>query len=313
MAFLAIIISLKAFYILYLILGIPLIWIYYKYKKENLILNILKNKIFYFFSTLIFLVILTYFFNTGCLIYPISFSCFDNFDWSIGVDATIEMNKHYQLWSKAGKTPNFITENPELYLQNMNWLSNWINLYFFNKVSDFLLGIFLLCLIFYFIFSQKEQKHFQNNLFKQKIILIYIFLVILLIEWFLNHPALRYGGYVLISLIVFVPFSYFLGKNQVDYESKNIKIKVFTLIFLTIIIFSIRNFSRIYDEMNKYNYNPILRPFFYIDDKHFRIQKRFDHLIKNYEICQNQTKNCNSEILEKIRKTYFQKYIFIND
>ena len=71
LAFLAIIISLKAFYILYLILVIPLIWIYYKYKKENLIFNLFKNKIFYLFSILIFLVILNYFFNTGCLIYPV--------------------------------------------------------------------------------------------------------------------------------------------------------------------------------------------------------------------------------------------------
>ena len=313
LAFLAIIISLKAFYILYLILVIPLIWIYYKYRKENLIFNFLKNKIFYLFSFLIFLVILNYFFNTGCLIYPVSLSCFDNFDWSIGADATMKMNEHYQLWSKAGKTPNFITENPEIYLQNMNWISNWINLYFFNKVSDFLLGIFLLCFIFYFIFYQKEQKRLQKNFFKQKIILIYLFLVLLLIEWFLNHPALRYGGYVLISLIIFIPLSYFLGKKQIDFRSKNIKTKVFTLIFLTIIIFSTRNFSRIYDEMNKYNYNPILRPFFYIDEKHFRIQKHFDHLIQNYEICQNEIKTCNLEILEKIRKTYFQRYIFIND
>ena len=79
----------------------------------------------------------------------------------------------------------------------------------------------------------------------------------------LNHPALRYGGYVLISLIIFIPLSYFLGKKQFDFRSKNIKTRVFTLIFLTIIIFSTRNFSRIYDEMNKYNYNPILRPFLY--------------------------------------------------
>ena len=313
LAFLAIIISLKAFYILYLILGIPLVWIYYKYKKQNLIFNLLKNKIFYFFSTLISLVILTYFFNTGCLIYPVSLSCFDNFDWSIGAEATTKMNEHYQLWSKAGKTPNFVTENPEIYLQKMNWVSNWISLYFFNKVSDFLLGIFLLCIIFFFTFYQKDQKHLKEISFWQKIIFIYVFLILLLVEWFLNHPALRYGGYVLIALIVFIPFSYFFGKMKIDYKKQNIKIKVFTLIFLTIIIFSTRNLSRIYDEMNKYNYNPILSPFYYIDEKHFRIQKNFDNLIKNYNICLNENNNCNSEIIGKVRKTYFQKYIFIND
>ena len=58
---------------------------------------------------------------------------FDNFDWSIGVDRTLKMNEHYQLWSKAGKTPNFKISNPELYLKDFNWLPNWIDLYFLIK------------------------------------------------------------------------------------------------------------------------------------------------------------------------------------
>ena len=40
---------------------------------------------------------------------------------------------------KGGATPNFRVENPEIYIKNLNWVSNWIDIYFFNKVSDFLL------------------------------------------------------------------------------------------------------------------------------------------------------------------------------
>ena len=48
------------------------------------------------------------------------------------------MNQHYNLWSKAGTTPNFGVTNPEEYLKDFKWLSNWFDLYFFNKVSDFI-------------------------------------------------------------------------------------------------------------------------------------------------------------------------------
>ena len=51
------------------------------------------------------------------------------------------MNNHYQLWSKAGLTPNFRIEDPEFYLKNFNWVNNWFDLYFFNKMSDFFIRI----------------------------------------------------------------------------------------------------------------------------------------------------------------------------
>ena len=100
-------------------------------KKLDLFFYLFKNSFFYLFLLSIIFLVVIYFFNTGCLIYPVSFTCFNNFDWSIGVEETIQMNKHYQLWSKAGKTPNFVIDNPEFYLQNFNWVPNWIDLYIF--------------------------------------------------------------------------------------------------------------------------------------------------------------------------------------
>ena len=86
----------------------------YKYKKFNLVIYSLNNLYFYAFSLLLLIVISIYFFNTGCLIYPLSFTCFDSFDWSIGVENTVKMNEHYQLWSKAGKTPNSNVLDPKI-------------------------------------------------------------------------------------------------------------------------------------------------------------------------------------------------------
>ena len=94
-----IIVSLKSFYVLYLILIIPLIYILFKNNKLELFYYILKNRIFYLFIFLISLIVLTYFFNSGCLIYPVYQTCFDNLSWSTGIDA-VKKDIWYQQWSK---------------------------------------------------------------------------------------------------------------------------------------------------------------------------------------------------------------------
>ena len=54
----------------------------------------------------------------------------------------------YELWSKAGATPNYIVENIDYYLTGLNWVPNWIDNYFFNKFSDYLFGVLLTTVIF---------------------------------------------------------------------------------------------------------------------------------------------------------------------
>ena len=62
------------------------------------------------------------------------------------------MNNWYEQWSKAGAGPNFRVENPELYIKKFNWVNHWLEYYFFNKVSDFLFGIFFVVLVFILFF-----------------------------------------------------------------------------------------------------------------------------------------------------------------
>ena len=149
---LGIIISLKAFYILYVIFVIPVIFYYYKNNKLELILNLFKEKYTYLFATLIVCVLIINLFNSGCLIYPVAVTCSDNLIWSIPISEVNLMNDWYEQWSKAGAGPDFRVENPELYIQNFNWISNWFKEYFFYKVSDFLLGLIFVVLFFSFLF-----------------------------------------------------------------------------------------------------------------------------------------------------------------
>ena len=302
---LGIIISLKAFYVLYLIFFIPLLWIFYKKNFFYLIFDTFKNKIFYLFVFLILCVLLNYFLNTGCLIYPVYQTCLGSFDWSLGVSETIQMNNHYQLWSKAGLTPTFRIDEPKLYLQDFNWVSNWLNLYFFNKVSDFLIGLFFLSLISVLIFYKK--KKIKIKLYKN-IYLIYFTIFLLSFEWFFNHPALRYGGYVLIAIIILFPTSLILSKN--NFAINELRKRTYIFILIVSVVFLSRNFMRIDKEIKQYNYQPIINSFYYLDKSHFRIEESMNNLISNKENCEKKLDICNEKLSSGIKKIAPRLYIF---
>ena len=193
-----------------------------------------------------------------------SFTCFDSFEWAIGAENTDKMNEHYQLWSKAGKTPNSNVLDPKNYLINFNWIPNWIDLYFFNKVSDFLLGLFAVNLIVFIFFFKRNKTKFIFDKKIRNILILYLFIFILFAEWFINHPALRYGGFTLIALSIFIPLSIFL-ESRLNINDK-LKKKVTFLIFTSFIIFSLKNIDRIFNEFDKYNFNPLINAHYFISD-----------------------------------------------
>ena len=267
-ALFGIIISLKAFYFLYFIFFIPLFYFIYKKKKNflNSINFFLKNRYFVYFLFLILFVIFSYFTNTGCLLYPVAFTCFDNLAWSISSDVASQMNDHYELWSKAGLTPISKVANPSEYIQGFNWVNNWINLYFFNKVSDFLLGLFFVILILKLcLMGNSKIKSFNYS--NKCIIGTYLLLIILLFEWFYNHPALRYGGFSIFVLLIFIPFSIYFARYKINYKKFN-KIAII-LIITSVLILELRNTARIVKEINIYNYEPFKETFYTIKDDNF--------------------------------------------
>ena len=304
----ALIISFKAFYILYIIFIIPL-FLYILRNKKNYIQTsyfLFFNRYFILVLVLIFFIIFTYFINTGCLVYPLSLTCFDGISWGIPLIQVQQMNDWYELWSKGGAGPNFRIENPEEYIKNFNWISNWIDIYFFNKVSDFILGIILLICIFLFFFRKSFFKKTIINV-DHYVYLVYLLILILGIEWFYNHPALRYGGYHIIALLLFIPISVKLGSAQIDLK-KYSKISI-VLVSLTTIIFLSRNINRIVNEVEQYSYKPIRQTYYFLDDSHFRIQKEMDQSIEQYNNCKNKNFECNKDV--KIKKV-MGKIIFIN-
>ena len=304
----ALIISFKAFYILYIIFIIPL-FLYILKKKKNYIQTsyfLFFNKYFVLFLFLFLFILFTYFINTGCLVYPLSFTCFDGMSWGIPLTQVQQMSDWYELWSKGGAAPNFRIDNPETYLKNFNWVSNWINIYFFNKVSDFLLGIIFLISIFLFCF---RVAFFNRKIIRvdNHVYLVYLLIFVLGIEWFYNHPALRYGGYHIIALLIFIPLAVKLSSSQTDLK-KYTKVAI-VLVSITTIIFISRNINRMNNEVESYGYKPIKQTYYFLDDSHFRIQKKMDQLIEQHKNCKIEKVKCNTNV--KIKKL-MGKIIFIN-
>ena len=133
--------------------------------------------------------------------------------------------------------------------------------YFFNKVSDFLFGLLFLTFFIFLVFYSKKIRKVK----KSKFLIIYFILIFLTFQWFYFLPTLRYGGYHLIALLFFIPFSLILEKFLVKPDL--FKKKVYFLIVLTMIIFLGRNTFRLIDEYEIYNYNVFNNTYFRKDEK----------------------------------------------
>ena len=302
----AIIISLKTFYIMYLIFFVPLFILILKEKKSYFRTAhfLLYNKYFLLLLLLLFFVLVTSFINTGCIIYPLSLTCFDNLSWGLPLAQVQQMSDWYELWSKGGATPNFRVENPFEHIKGFNWVSNWINIYFFNKMSDFILGLLFLISIVLFLF---KESFFNTRLNKIKIgtYIIYFIIFILGLEWFYNRPSLRYGGYHILPLLFFIPISIKLASSDISIK-KYTKI-ILILICITASTFIGRNINRIVKEVQFYDYKPLKKTFYFIDENHFRIQKQMDKQIKKHDDCTVIVNKCDSNI-----KIIMGKIIFTN-
>ncbi len=246
--------SMKALYYIYIIL-IPLLIFKNKYIFEYL--RIYNLKILF----VIFLCAGSYlsvnFLSTGCLLFPASKTCNYNLDWSLKEKEVKGLKTHYEWWAKAGGGPGYESElSKEEYVKKFNWLEDWIERHFFNKVSDSLLGIIFISILVTLLFKNKK----KNNK-KGKINIIYIILFLFLSEWFLNHPSMRYGGFVLFALPIF-----FLTSNYLSTfvnSKKKVYYTTIALILVSLLIYNTRNFLRINNEILVYNYPIFDSPFFY--------------------------------------------------
>lgn len=256
---LLIIFSFKIYFLIYFVI-IPIIFLNLKinpFLKENLNLRIL---IFVSFFMLLFF--LHNFISTGCLAYPIDFTCVgDRFFWSLSHEEIKRMNLWGEVWAKAGATPNYVIDDFKEYVSGINWVPLWFEQYFLGKFTDFLFVLLVINLTVFLIYNKKIYFD-KKNFYKIQRILLLIS-VLTLIFWFFKHPSLRYGGYFPLSLFIFSIFLFFYSKlTKVDNGLKSTKV----LILIVIFIFNFKNITRLINGPYKFD-NP---PFFNIEKKDFK-------------------------------------------
>jgi len=258
-------ITAKSYFIIYLSFFII---IFYNLRNHN-ILDLIKKNIRFLIIFLVFFI--SYFIsnilNSGCLVFPIAITCFDNFTWSANVDLINQTNTWYELWAKAGATPNYVIPDRDNYIKYFNWVPNWINNYFFIKAIDIIGVIFLIIGIFFisfFSFRTGLNKNIKNISYK----IIYYLLILFFFVWFSKHPDLRYGGYVLIALLTFIPSSIFLSRIIIKDKFK--KLIYLNIAVFVIILFNVKNIIRINSEFKRtdmYEYKNF--PFFHVEKVNF--------------------------------------------
>tara|TARA_Y100000590_G_scaffold469338_1_gene656345 strand:+ start:140 stop:1399 length:1260 start_codon:yes stop_codon:yes gene_type:complete len=148
--------SMKALFYIYLIF-FPIIFFKNSFYKEYFVKSNFKIILILVFSFSINL--LPNFFSTGCLLFPAEKTCIGKFDWSLPKEEVSRLRTHYEWWAKAGGGPDYVSEiKPEIYIKNFVWLKNWIDRFFFNKVSDTLLGIIFISLLNLLLFKTIKKK-----------------------------------------------------------------------------------------------------------------------------------------------------------
>ena len=243
--------TLKAFMILNFLYLLPLLF----FSKIKKIKQIFIPKVYIVSFLTIFLLVSINISYTGCAIYPVKQTCLEKkLDWSLTKEHVQMMNTWYQQWSKAGAGIEYRVKDPKEYIKNLNWVSNWYERYFLYKFKETLLGITFLILLVFILFHSKNKYIKQKKYFSKKPILIITgATLILFTEWFLQHPALRYGGYYLLTSIIFILFSYILSKKNIRFKDK--RKTIFFLIFLSYFLYNSKNINRIKNENNMFTQN----------------------------------------------------------
>ena len=306
---LAFCISLKTYFIPYVLIGLTIILLDQKFFK--ILRDIFSSSSFVIFISFLFLYFLHHFISTGCIISPLSATCFgDNLYWALSGESYKNLSIWLEQWAKAGAGPNFRIEDPLDYIQNFNWISNWIDMYFTVKVFDqlgIMISIFIVVFLFFKNFKFKTDFLFLNK----KITLFYIIILTIFFIWFLKHPQLRYGGYAIIFLTISIPTA-LIFNNIRSKNSFREKFKYFIVII--IVIFNLKNFNRIGNELKRtdlYKFDNF--PFFAIPKKDF-ISKSYPSGLKIYSTkghCWNTPSPCSEGSVNKIKVRKINGYYFL--
>ena len=309
--------STKSMYLIYSL--IPL-FVFYKVKfKKIFLFYFIKSKNFLIIIFSIFILFLFNFSSTGCLIYPIKFSCFQSFaEWGLSNETLIYMNNHYESWAKSLSGPNYSLEDKNELINSFLWIKFWIQNYFFTKVTDFIFLILFISLIYFlsiksFIESKKISKLKIKNFYEIYFLILLIFLI-----WFSKFPALRYAGYLIVYLVIIFPIIFFLSKNKYI-NNYNLISRFKILLFIVLIIFNTKNINRIFNEISipadkNHTFNNF--PYYWVKNVNYQKKEINNHeiyIVEKGNMCWATPSTCIRNLNFNVKKSNGYKFYLLND
>ena len=207
-----------------------------------------------FISIPILVWILQNYFISKCLIWPISFLCFDNYELAIYT------KNNSTAFAKSVLNLEFSQDQILYYLSNFNWISFWLNSHL-TKILEIHFIYFVVLLLPVVIYFFKDKASFKNLqiqnyhylLYNSKnYIFIYYSLISILstIIWFVFFPAYRFGvAYNLnFSLILLIPLWKIVYYNNIKFFENVIKL----LILISCMFFIYNNIEKIHNYIERY-------------------------------------------------------------
>lgn len=213
------------------------LFILLRYKRKITIFNTKILLILLAFS----IFILKNFLGTGCIIYPVSYSCLDFISWSNSKGAE-DLAFLAEYFNKSWTSYEGYLSKLE-YIRNFNWFETWF-IRGNKEILDLFLTIILVFILSIFIFGIKKRKIFkyQNELSFLKKILSSI-IVISLFIYFIKNPVIRMNFHALISILILLII------NFVSLDSNKKKLSTINFFLFLAIFFNLsKNFDRIVDK-----------------------------------------------------------------
>ena len=154
-------ITIKTYFIFYSLL---IIFSLYSIGYKNAI-NFIKSNFLFILFVIIFITIffILNIFSTGCLIFPLADTCFNQLSWSMPSGEVVDYNIWFQAWAKSLGGAGYTIKNYPDLINNFRWISIWIENYLSKYLETFILLCFLTLVLYLTFKPYKKILNFLEN------------------------------------------------------------------------------------------------------------------------------------------------------
>ena len=211
--------------------------------KENFNLVKILKVTFSFPAILLYLWLLKNIIISGCIIFPMKFTCINSLPWMDNTQV-VKAYTESQAWSKGWPDRTNKNISMEEFNENFNWIEAWNNKHLNYILKIIIPYIIILSIITFSLKQNLINSSKKNRDFNKRFLLLISTSFLGSVSFFLIFPIYRYGYSFLITLIclffIFIIKDNFLTKKKVN---------LFKFFFIfSLIIFLSKQLQKIYDN-----------------------------------------------------------------